>query len=107
MNSITFSDKHPPCGYLGILGCNGYEKSESVVCLTANGDNNFLNEGIVEGSILFVDTGAIQNVTKTALMFFGTCLMRQSSMLTINQMKLNSKRTLKKRCFLIWLAYPN
>ena len=46
MNSITFSDKHPPCGYLGILGCNGYEKSESVVCLTANGDNNFLNEGM-------------------------------------------------------------
>ena len=58
MNSITFSDKHPPCGYLGILGCNGYEKSESVVCLTANGDNTFLNEGIVEGSILLVDTGA-------------------------------------------------
>ena len=53
MNSITFSDKHPPCGYLGILGCNGYEKSESVVCLTANGDNNFLNEGIVEGSMTY------------------------------------------------------
>jgi len=56
MNSIVLSDKHAPCGYMGILGCNGYEKTDSVICLTANGDNNFLAEGIVEGSILFIDT---------------------------------------------------
>ena len=56
MNSIVLSDKHAPCGYMGILGCNGYEKTDSIICLTANGDNNFLNEGIVEGSILFIET---------------------------------------------------
>ena len=56
MNSIVLSDKHVPCGYMGILGCNGYDKADKIICLTANGDNNFLNEGIVEGSILFVDT---------------------------------------------------
>lgn len=56
MNSIVLSDKHAPCGYMGILGCNGYDKADKIICLTANGDNNFLNEGIVEGSILFVDT---------------------------------------------------
>lgn len=56
MNSIVLSDKHAPCGYMGILGCNGYENADKIICLTANGDNNFLNEGIVEGSLLFVDT---------------------------------------------------
>lgn len=56
MNSIVLSDKHAPCGYMGILGCNGYEKTDNIICLTANGDNNFLAEGIVEGSILFIDT---------------------------------------------------
>lgn len=56
MNSIVLSDKHVPCGSMGILGCNGYEETDSIICLTANGDNNFLNEGIVEGTILFIDT---------------------------------------------------
>ena len=58
MNSIAQSDNHVPCGYMGMLGCNGYEQIDGIICLIANGDNNFLNEGIVEGSILFVDTGA-------------------------------------------------
>lgn len=58
MNSIVLSDKHVPCGYMGILGCNGYEKTDNIICLTANGDNNFLNEGIVEGSILFIETNS-------------------------------------------------
>ena len=58
MNSIVLSDKHVPCGYMGILGCNGYEKADKIICLTANGDNNFLNEGIVEGSILFIETSS-------------------------------------------------
>ncbi len=56
MNSIVLSDKHAPCGYMGMLGCNGYDKADKIICLTANGDNNFLNEGIVEGSLLFIDT---------------------------------------------------
>ena len=58
MNSIVLSDKHAPCGYMGILGCDGYEKTANIICLTANGDNNFLNEGIVEGSLLFIDTSS-------------------------------------------------
>ena len=56
MNSVVFSEKHVPCGYMGILGCNGYEAVDQIVCLMANGDNNFISEGIVENSILFVDT---------------------------------------------------
>ena len=48
-------EKLTPCGFHDILGCQGYN-TKSVVCMTANGDNNFLNEGIVEGSILFIDT---------------------------------------------------
>lgn len=58
MNSIAQSDNHVPCCYMGILGCNGYEKTDNIICLTANGDNNFLNEGIVEGSILFIETSS-------------------------------------------------
>ena len=56
MNSVVFSEKHVPCGYMGILGCNGYEGTDQIVCLLANGDNNFTSEGIVENSILFVNT---------------------------------------------------
>lgn len=58
MNSIVLSDTHVPCGYMGMLGCNGYEQIDNTICLTANGDNNFLNEGIVEGSLLFIDTSS-------------------------------------------------
>ena len=38
------------------LVCNGYQNTDKVICMTATGDNNFLNEGIVEGTLLFVDT---------------------------------------------------
>ena len=55
MNSIVPREQLTPCGYMDILGCNGYD-TRNVVCVTANGDNNFLNEGIVEGTLLFVDT---------------------------------------------------
>ena len=56
MNSIVQSEKHAPCGYMDILGVSGYKEAKNVICLTANGDNNFIDEGIVENSILFVDT---------------------------------------------------
>lgn len=55
MNSIISKENITPCGYMDILGCKGYN-TKNIICVTANGDNNFLNEGIVEGSILFVDT---------------------------------------------------
>lgn len=57
MNNIVQKNTHTPCGYMGMLGCNGYGNTSKVICLTASGDNNFLDEGIIEGTILFVDTG--------------------------------------------------
>lgn len=56
MNETVRTDAHAPCGYLGVLGCGGYKNTEKVICMTATGDNNFLAEGIVEGTILFIDT---------------------------------------------------
>ena len=55
MRSIVPREQLTPCGYMDILGCNGYN-TKDVVCVTANGDNNFIDEGIVEGSLLFIDT---------------------------------------------------
>lgn len=57
MNNIVQNDTHVPCSYMGMLGCNGYGNTAQIICLKASGDNNFLDEGIIEGSILFVDTG--------------------------------------------------
>lgn len=56
MNSIIAKEKLAPTAYLDILGCRGFDNTTDIVCMTANGDNNFLNEGIVEGSLLFIDT---------------------------------------------------
>lgn len=58
MSNIVQSEKHAPCGYMDMLGINGYKDAKNVICLTANGDNNFIDDGIVKGSLLFVDTGA-------------------------------------------------
>ena len=56
MNTLIRSESHRPCCSDGVLGLSGYTGVESIICFTANGDNNFLNEGIVETSVLFVDT---------------------------------------------------
>ncbi len=56
MNTLCDISKHAPCSLNGIVGCNCYLNTDSIICFIANGDNNFLNEGIVEKSILFVDT---------------------------------------------------
>jgi len=56
MNKEVFTNQHEPCAYRGIIGCNGYTNTSNIVCMTANGDNNFVDEGIVENSILFIDT---------------------------------------------------
>lgn len=58
MNNNIF-EKHPPSTMRGIVGCNGYSNTKSLICLLANGDNNFLLDGIVEDSILFIDTTAL------------------------------------------------
>lgn len=51
-------EDHAPYGYAGILGCGGYANTDKVICMTATGDKNFTAEGIVEGSILFIDTSS-------------------------------------------------
>jgi len=56
MTNQVLSEKHKPCYMKGVIGCGGYAITNSIVCMTANGDNNFIDEGIVENSILFVDT---------------------------------------------------
>lgn len=57
MSTLCDISKHAPCSLNGIVGCNCYSNTDSIICFIANGDNNFLNEGIVEKSILFVDSG--------------------------------------------------
>lgn len=56
MNSAVQAEGHVPYRFLGVLGCNGYKNTDKVICMTASGDNNFLAEGIIKGSLLFVDT---------------------------------------------------
>jgi len=56
MNSIVEKENMTPCGYYDILGCSGFNNTKYIICMTANGDNNFLDEGIVEGTLLFIDT---------------------------------------------------
>ena len=56
MNTLIRSQHHRPRINNDVIGLDGYANTDSVVCLIANEDNNFLNEGIVENSILFVDT---------------------------------------------------
>lgn len=58
---MTYTNKieeHAPYGCAGILGCGGYANTDKVICMTATGDKNFTDEGIVEGSLLFVDTAS-------------------------------------------------
>lgn len=56
MNTLCDFSQHVPCSIDGIVGCSCYSNTDSIICFIANADNNFLNEGIVEKSILFVDT---------------------------------------------------
>ena len=58
INTSVCSGNHIPCSYLCILGCGGYKNTEQIICMTATGDNNFLSDGIVEGTLLFIDTSS-------------------------------------------------
>lgn len=58
MDNSIYEGSHAPCGYLGVLGCGGYTNTDHVICMTATGDNNFLADGIVEGTLLFIDTSS-------------------------------------------------
>lgn len=52
--SVIYNESHPPQKLRGLLGCCGYSSGD-LICLIANGDNNFVQEGIVENSLLFID----------------------------------------------------
>lgn len=53
-NSIV-SDGYKPYNYKNVIGIFDVLENRDLCCLIANDDNNFLKEGIVEGSLLFVD----------------------------------------------------
>lgn len=55
MNQNVSMQEHAPVGYMGMLGCDGYQDTTNIICMTASGDNHFIAEGIVEGSLLFID----------------------------------------------------
>lgn len=56
MNQAIQIQEHAPASCMGILGCNGYPNTDKVICFYASAHNNFISEGIVEGSLVFVDT---------------------------------------------------
>lgn len=60
MNSVCRSDTRLPKMMGDVIGIGGYDKDRktSVVCIHANDDNNFLNEGIVLNSLVYVDTSS-------------------------------------------------
>ena len=55
MNTAALLEKHTPGKQFDIIGCSGYSNMNNIVCLTASADNNFIEEGIVQGTLLFVD----------------------------------------------------
>lgn len=57
MNRVTLSGKHKPCIKRDIIGCDGYiNKTDCIYCLIVNKDGNFLKDGIIENSVVFVDS---------------------------------------------------
>ena len=51
-----FLEKHSPCIGSNVLDIDGFECKDSIFCIMTNGDSNFFYFGIVEDSILFVDS---------------------------------------------------
>ena len=56
MIDTHITPKHVPYGYAGILGCGGYTNTDNVICMTVATDGKFVHDGIVEGTLLFIDT---------------------------------------------------
>lgn len=48
-------DTHPLICNEDILGFGGFQNTDRMFCVIANGDNNFLEYGIAENSLLVVD----------------------------------------------------
>ncbi len=60
MSAVCCPEIHPPKMVRDVIGIGGYDRVRrtSVVCMHANNDNNFVEEGIVQNSVVFVDTSA-------------------------------------------------
>lgn len=58
MNQSVQLQEHAPASFMGVLGCDGYPNTDQVICFYASAHNNFISEGIVEGSLVFVDTNS-------------------------------------------------
>ena len=56
MNKPGWDQGHIPMGYMDVLGCGGYTNTDKIICMIASAHNNFISDGIVEGSIIFIDT---------------------------------------------------
>lgn len=56
MSNTALLEQHTPCRQAGLIGCGGYAKTNNIICLTASNDNNYISDGIVQGTLLFVDT---------------------------------------------------
>lgn len=56
MINTNITQEHVPYGCAGILGCGGYTNTDKVICMTVTTDGKFVDDGIVEGSLLFIDT---------------------------------------------------
>lgn len=54
--NTTLLEKHSPCITGSILGCEGFEYKNSIFSIMIDGENNFINFGIVEDTIMFVDS---------------------------------------------------
>lgn len=65
MNRVVISEIHKPSMKEGIIGCGGYtKKPDRLYCLIVNGDGLYLNDGIVNGSIVYVDADAPYEIDK-------------------------------------------
>ncbi len=49
------SSNHTPALSDGILGMDGFSKSDDICCLAANSTGKFLNKGICDGSIIYIN----------------------------------------------------
>ena len=56
MSQSICVNEHAPVGYMDVLGCGGYQNTDKVICMIASAHNNFVNDGIVEGTLIFIDT---------------------------------------------------
>lgn len=57
MNRVMLSGRHEPCIREEVVGCDGYAyKFDCLYCLIVSESRRHVNDGIVENSIIYVDS---------------------------------------------------